>query len=191
MKEVRLIGHMATITELKRRFGIPGIARVVEGMGSLPRVHITSSAATGEMYLHGAHVTSWRPTDAGEVLFVSTKSRWQDGIAIRGGVPICFPWFGDKSDDPKAPAHGFARTKSWELDAIALSGEAVTVSMSTGSDEATKRWWPAEFRLICRATFGHELSIELELHNTGATTLRFEEALHAYHIEWETFGWRE
>ena len=52
---------MATITELDRRFGISGIAQVVEGKGGLPKVHITSSAATGEMYLHGAHVTSWQP----------------------------------------------------------------------------------------------------------------------------------
>ena len=119
---------IATITELDRRFGISGIAQVVEGKGGLPKVHITSSAAVGEMYLHGAHVTSWCPTDAEEVLFVSSKSRWQDGVAIRGGVPVCFPWFGDKPDDPKAPAHGFVRTKSWQLDAISLSGDEVTVS---------------------------------------------------------------
>ena len=172
---------MATITELDRRFGISGIAQVVEGKGSLPKVRITSSAAIGEMYLHGAHVTSWCPTDAGEVLFVSTKSRWQDGAAIRGGVPVCFPWFGDKPDDPKAPAHGFVRTKSWQLDSISLSGDEVTVAMSTTSDDGTKQWWPSDFRLIYRVTFGQELSMELELHNTGVASLHFEEALHAYH----------
>jgi glucose-6-phosphate 1-epimerase len=114
------------------------------------------------------------------VLFVSSRSTWKDGKAIRGGVPICFPWFGDKLDDPKAPAHGFVRTKSWQLDAIDRSADAVIVSMSTSSDETTKQWWPADFRLVYRAAFGSELALELELHNTGVAPLRFEEALHAY-----------
>jgi|HubBroStandDraft_6_1064221.scaffolds.fasta_scaffold04791_2 glucose-6-phosphate 1-epimerase len=175
------MGNIASISELDRRFGIPGIAHVLEGNGGLPKVGITSSTSVGEMYLHGAHVTSWRPAGAEEVLFLSSKSRWQDGAAIRGGVPICFPWFGDKADDPTAPAHGFVRTKSWQLDAIALSGDGVTVTMFTSSNEGTKQWWPADFCLTYRATFGNELSLELELHNRGTTPLRFEEALHSYH----------
>ncbi len=175
------MGNIASISELDRRFGIPGIAHLLEGNGGLPKVQITSPAAVGEMYLHGAHVTSWRPTGAEEVFFVSSKSWWQDGVAIRGGVPICFPWFGDKADDPTAPAHGFVRTKSWQLDAIALSGDGVTVTMSTGSDESTKRFWSADFHLIHRVTFGAELGMELEINNIGTTALHFEEALHSYH----------
>jgi len=96
-------------------------------------------------------------------------------------VPVCFPWFGGKADDPTAPAHGFVRTKAWQLEAIAQVGGTITVSMFTESDEGTKRWWPAEFRLVHRATFGRELSLELAVSNTGRTSLRFEEALHAYH----------
>lgn len=168
------------ITELDRRFGIPGTARIVPGQGGMPKVEITTPAAAGEMYLHGAHVTSWRPVGGDEVFFVSSKSRWQDGVAIRGGVPICFPWFGNKADHPKAPAHGFVRTKSWQLDAVTASGDDVTVSMSTGSDGTTRKWWPADFRLIHCATFSSELTLELELHNTGDSPLRFEEALHSY-----------
>ena len=119
------------------------------------------------MYLHGAQVTSWRPAGAKEVLFLSTQSRWQDGQAIRGGIPICFPWFRGKSDDPQAPAHGFVRTKAWKLESIAQLGDAISVSMSTESDDSTKRWWPAEFRLVHRATFGSELRLELELTQPG------------------------
>lgn len=170
-----------SVTELDRRFGIPGIAHVLEGNGGLPKVHVTSAGATGEMYLHGAHVTSWRPTSEEDVLFISSKSRWEAGHAIRGGVPICFPWFGDKAGDPKAPAHGFVRTKSWQLDSIAAPGDTVTVSMSTESDDSTKQWWAADFRLIYRVAFGRELGLELEMHNTGGAPVRFEEALHSYH----------
>ncbi len=169
------------ITELNRRFGIPGLAEVVAGNGGLPKVSITSPNAAGEMYLHGAQVTSWKPAGAEEVFFLSSQSRWEDGQAIRGGVPICFPWFRAKSDDPHAPAHGFVRTKSWEVEAITQHGNAISVSMFTESDKSTKRWWPADFRLVLRATFGPELLLELELTNAGTTTVRFQEALHSYH----------
>jgi len=98
------------IEALNRRFGIPGIAEVVAGHGGLPKVHITAESGSAEIYLHGAHVTSWIPANFPDVFFVSSGSRWLNSTAIRGGVPICFPWFGDKVDDPKAPAHGFART---------------------------------------------------------------------------------
>ena len=169
------------IPELDHRFELPGTAEVVEGNGGLSKVRITCPEAVGEMYLHGAHVTSWKPVGGEEVLFLSSQSRWAQGHAIRGGVPVCFPWFGGKADDPTAPAHGFVRTRVWQLESIAQVGGAVTVSMFTESDEGTKRWWPAEFRLVHRATFGSELSLELVVTNTGGTSLRFEEALHAYH----------
>ena len=169
------------IPELDHRFELPGTAQVVEGNGGLSKVRITCPEAVGEMYLHGAHVTSWKPVGGEEVLFLSSQSRWEHGHAIRGGVPICFPWFGGKTDDPKAPAHGFVRTNAWHLESIAQVGDAVTVTMFTESNDGTKRWWPAEFRLVHRATFGSELSLELVVTNTGRTSLRFEEALHAYH----------
>jgi glucose-6-phosphate 1-epimerase len=163
-----------------RRLEIAGTAQIVEGNGGLPKVLITSTEATGEIYLLGANVTSWKPKGRDEVLFLSSQSRWEDGRAIRGGVPICFPWFGAKADDPKAPAHGFVRTKPWQLEDIAQTEDGVAVSMFTASDENTKKWWPAEFRAVYRATFGSELALELELTNTGETSLHFEEALHAY-----------
>jgi glucose-6-phosphate 1-epimerase len=168
------------IADLNRRLGIPGIAQVALGNGGLARVHITSAAATGDVYLHGAHVTSWVPRGAQEVLFLSSRSQWQAGRAIRGGVPICFPWFANKADDPGAPAHGFVRTKAWQLESIVRAGDAVTVTLSTESDDSTRRRWPYDFRLVQRATFGAELSLELVLTNTGEKPLRLEEALHAY-----------
>lgn len=169
------------IAQSNRQFEIPATAQLVEGNGGLPKVRITSPEVVGEMYLHGAQVTSWKPTGAAEVFFLSTQSRWENGHAIRGGVPICFPWFGDKADDPQAPAHGFVRTQAWQLESIVQVGGAVTVSMFIESNEGTRRWWPAEFRLVHRVTFGSELSLELVVTNTGKTSLRFEEALHAYH----------
>src|SRR5271166_1011353 len=175
------MGTVPTLEELDRRFAIAGIARVVAGNGGLHKVCITSPAASAEMYLDGAHITSWKPRGGEEVIFLSKHSRWEEGHAIRGGIPICFPWFRGKADDAQAPAHGFVRTKGWQIESITRTGEAVTVSMFTQSDEGTKKWWPADFRLKHRATFGKALRLELEVTNTGKTPLRFEEALHAYY----------
>ena len=168
------------LTELDRRFGIPDIAQVCEGNGGLARVEIDTPLAHGEIYLHGAHVTSWRPAGSEEVLFLSTKSRWEEGQAIRGGIPICFPWFRGKADDPHAPAHGFVRTRSWQLYSIVENNAGVAVTMFIESDEQTRRWWPGEFRLVHRVTFGSELKLELICINTGKTQVHFEEALHTY-----------
>jgi glucose-6-phosphate 1-epimerase len=171
---------LSVVLELDRRFGIPGVARVREGNGGMRRVQITSSVCEAEMYLHGAQVTSWKPGGSDDVLFLSAKSRWTDGQAIRGGIPICFPWFRAKANDPQAPAHGFVRTKTWQLESILKEDDAVAVSLFTESDEHTRRWWPGEFRLVHRATFGSQLKLELVCTNTGTTPLRFEEALHTY-----------
>jgi glucose-6-phosphate 1-epimerase len=168
------------LTELNRRFGIPDIARLCKGDGGLARVDITSPLAHGQMYVHGAHVTSWRPAGSEEVLFLSSKSRWEEGQAIRGGIPICFPWFRAKADDPHAPAHGFVRTRSWQLYSIVENNAGVAVTMFIESDEQTRRWWPEEFRLLHRVTFGSELKLELVCINTGQNPLHFEEALHTY-----------
>lgn len=166
--------------ESAHQFEIPGVAEIAPGNGGLPRVRIEHPEARGEVYLHGAHVTSWKPRGTEEVIFVSARSRWESGRPIRGGVPICFPWFGNKSDDANAPAHGFVRLKSWRLESVEQGDAGVSVSMSTGSDESTRKWWPADFRLLHRVTFGSQLTLELILSNTGETPLRFEEALHAY-----------
>jgi glucose-6-phosphate 1-epimerase len=170
----------SAISELNGRFGIPGVATVVAGNGGLAKVVVSTPNATGEMYLHGSHVTSWIPRGAAEVVYCSPHSLWQDGRAIRGGVPICFPWFGAKADNPAAPAHGFVRTKAWGLESIAREGDGVVVSMHTSSDDGTRRWWPCEFELVCRANFGTQLKLELIVSNTGMSPFSFEEALHGY-----------
>jgi glucose-6-phosphate 1-epimerase len=175
------------IAALHERFSIPGIAQIVSGNGGLPKLRITTSLASAEIYLHGAQVTSWQPSGADEVLFLSRQSRWEDGRAIRGGIPVCFPWFRGKADDPAAPAHGVVRTRAWQLDALAQQSEpaeSVTVTLSTGSDHVSQRWWPHEFHIEQRITIGTVLKLELTVTHAGgedAEPMRFEEALHTYH----------
>ena len=170
-----------SIEELNRRFAIAGVAQITAGKGGLPRVSVSAPAATAEIYLHGAQLTSWRPAGGEEVIFLSAQSQFEPGRAIRGGIPICFPWFRNKAEDPKAPSHGFVRTKAWQLDSVALNGDAVAVSLSTWSDEGTRAWWPHDFHLVHRLNIGAELAQELVMTNTGSVPLRFEEALHTYY----------
>jgi glucose-6-phosphate 1-epimerase len=171
----------ANVEALNFRFGIPGLAEVVAGEGGLAKVRVSTHLAAGEIYLHGAQVTAWKPEGLMDVLFLSGHSRWEDGRAIRGGIPICFPWFRAKADDVQAPAHGVVRTREWRLDAIAAEEDgAAVVICSTESDEATRRWWPHEFHLTHRITVGKTLRLELIAKNTGASPFQFEEALHTY-----------
>ena len=168
----------ATLNRVRQ---LAGVAELAMGNGGLPKLRIKTRAASAEIYLYGAQVTSWRPEGAAEVLFVSEQSQWQEGKAIRGGIPICFPWFRAKADDPKAPSHGFVRTKIWKLESVSECPEdSVAVLLSTESDDASRKLWPYDFLLEYRITVGRELKLELTMKNTGASELRFEEALHTY-----------
>jgi glucose-6-phosphate 1-epimerase len=169
------------IDALNNRFAVPGRVQIVPGSGGLAKVRVTTGLASGDLYLHGAQVTSWQPAGAEEVIFLSAQSHFQDGRAIRGGIPICFPWFRAKADNPQAPAHGFVRTKEWRLDDVSAGEDgSVMVTCSTESDGSTRQWWPHEFLIEHRVTFGSSLRLELIVHNTGAEPFTFEEALHTY-----------
>jgi glucose-6-phosphate 1-epimerase len=166
---------------LNRQFGIDGRVRVVSGNGGLPKLEVATKSASAEIYLHGAQVTSWKPAGAEEVIFISGHSHWEDGRAIRGGIPVCFPWFRANVDDPKAPAHGFVRTREWQLDSVSSEEDRyVIAALSTESDASTRYWWPHEFRLALRITTGSTLGLELTATNTGSSPFSFEEALHTY-----------
>jgi glucose-6-phosphate 1-epimerase len=172
---------LSHVEALNARFGIAGVARVAAGKGGLPMVRIKTGAVVAEISLYGAQVTKWKPAGAEEVLFLSEKSYWEKGHAIRGGIPVCFPWFGDKADDANAPKHGLVRTKEWRLDSLsALDDGSVTLVCITESDATTQPWWPHDFCVAYRITAGAKLRLELTVINRGRTAMRFEEALHSY-----------
>lgn len=172
---------MARVAALNERHGIYGAARVEVGNGGLPKVSIETKLCRAEVYLYGAQVTSWMPADFDEVLFVSKQSHWEFGKPIRGGIPVCFPWFRAKPDDPKAPMHGLVRTKVWDVESVEQEPDgSVYVLLSTASDEGSWRWWPFEFRLEYVIRIGKTLELELKMMNTGRSELRFQEALHTY-----------
>jgi glucose-6-phosphate 1-epimerase len=171
----------AKIAALNERHGIDGVARIEAGKGGLPRILVESRLCSAEVYLYGAQVTRWKPTGCDDVIFVSGKSHWERGKAIRGGIPVCFPWFRGKPDNAGAPTHGFVRTKEWRLDTIRREAdEGITLLMSTESDEESRLWWPHELRLEYVIRMGQRLELELKMENKGVSELHFQEALHTY-----------
>lgn len=155
---------------------------VVEaGNGGLERVRVSGPHAEAEIYLQGGHVTHWQPRGAAPVLFLSGRALYAPGKAIRGGVPLIFPWFGPHATDPGKPMHGFARSRTWRL---ATSGPgpdgAVVVELALDDDDATRAAWPPAFGLRYRVTVGATLIMELSTTNTSSAPFTFEAALHTY-----------
>lgn len=159
---------------------LPDGVWVTTGNGGLPVVRVDVAACTGEVYLHGAHLTSWRPLGA-DVLWMSDKAVYRPGKAIRGGVPICFPWFADGPAGDARPAHGFARTADWGLVGATTDGRWVEVILALSDTPATRELWPHSFACDYRVRMGEaELALLLTVTNTGDEPFTFEEALHAY-----------
>jgi D-hexose-6-phosphate mutarotase len=158
----------------------PDGVQLLPGRGGLLKLQISCPKTEGEIYLHGAHITSWKPAASEDVLWTSSRSLWEIGKPIRGGVPICFPWFGPKKDDPSAPMHGFARIKEWQLDAVTAENDAIVVALSLKSDPSTRQWWPFDFAARMKVAFGSKLVMSLEVENASDVPFAFEQAFHTY-----------
>ena len=163
------------------RFDIPDALRFEDGQGGLLRAVISTPAAEAEVYLQGAHVTHWTPRGQRPVLFVSPKSLFAPGKAIRGGIPVIFPWFGARSDGKPGPAHGFARNSEWVIEGTNLNNDGcVEIKLALAPNEAARGLGYAGFRLRFRVTIGSDLEMELETRNDAKEPLTYEEALHTY-----------
>ncbi len=162
------------------RWQIPGRIEFHDTPDMLVRLEIQTARAQAAIYLHGAHVTHFQPVDSAPILFLSESSAFAPGKAIRGGVPVIFPWFGPRAGHSCAPMHGFARTSEWDIESIADADETVTVTLRLNASGVTSAQWPHDFILRHRMTIGAKLTMELEVENTGTESFEFEEALHTY-----------
>lgn len=189
---------------------LPASVQVDVGEGGLEFVRVTGKNASAEIYLRGAHVTSWIPTGAPEpgitttgptpvsdvaaepapngttpgensVIWMSAKSEFAPGVPIRGGVPICFPWFGPNAEDPSAPAHGFARLANWELLWARVEDEDVLVTFRLKDNLDTRSSpWDRQFEATYTVTVGRRLGLSLTVNNRDRKAFTYEEALHTY-----------
>jgi glucose-6-phosphate 1-epimerase len=161
---------------------LPAGIRLDTGRGGLRRLSIETDICAAELYLHGAHLCRWQPRSQPQpVLWMSEASRFESGAPIRGGVPVCFPWFGPKAGDPSAPVHGVARTSAWSLDGAALESDgAVVVRLGLACATSASPHVPHDFVLAYELRLGRDLSMALTVTNPGDAPITVEEALHTY-----------
>lgn len=168
---------------MESSLNLPDTVSLGAGRGGLARFLISTPQAEAEVYLHGAHVAHFQPVGSEPVFFLSTESYYENGRPIRGGVPVIFPWFGAKSDDATAPAHGVARTRAWEPESIEeLADGRVELVLRLEPDAELAQQWGGGWVLRHHVTIGRELTMALEISNGGATDFHCEEALHTYFL---------
>jgi glucose-6-phosphate 1-epimerase len=144
-----------------------------------PKVTLTAAdGANAEIYLYGAQVTSWRPADNEEQLFLSERAEFCHGTAIRGGIPVCFPQFADEGPLLK---HGFARISVWKLLRTEQLGDLAQAVLQLEDSAITRAIWPHAFSATLTVIVGGpSLRLEFSVENTGATPFTFTAALHTY-----------
>lgn len=134
--------------------------------------------ATAVISKLGAQVLSWVAPDGRERLFLSDKARFDGSVAVRGGIPVCFPQFAELGDLPK---HGFVRTCEWSVGTQRTDDDYALVTLEIASDDATRALWPhtfhAELALMLEAD---RIDMELSITNTGGAPFSFTGALHSY-----------
>lgn len=154
------------------------------GNGGLEKIVVDHPQAEGEVYLHGAHVTHWQPRGAEAVLWMSPLAVFKDGTPIRGGVPVCLPWFGPHPASSgvatDAPAHGLVRTRAWELVSTDEDADGVSVRLRTEIAADASPHWTHAFTAEMSVYFGRTLAITLAVTNTGPQAFDFAEAVHTY-----------
>jgi glucose-6-phosphate 1-epimerase len=155
---------------------IPGRLVISPGAGGLPRLNVRTNRSTAEIYLHGAHVTGFQKNDEPPLLFMSGLSQFAGGKPIRGGVPICFPWFGPREG---SPAHGFARLTNWELaGTTALPDGSVSVRLHLPKQAGVAEAFTGTVEFL--VTVGETLTMELLVENSSNAPVSFEGCLHTY-----------
>ncbi|HAS61966.1 MAG TPA: D-hexose-6-phosphate mutarotase [Vibrio sp.] len=139
-------------------------------------VRIIHDKAVAGISLHGGHVVSYQPSDQQDLIWMSEKAIFDGKAALRGGIPVCWPWFGRIA----APAHGFARTSEWELVEHRENDQGVIVELALFPSEETHQIWPHMFDARLLVEVGSELKVTLKVINIDDEEWVFSGALHTY-----------
>jgi len=154
------------------------------GIGGIPVVEIRNQQASVIISLQGAHVLSWKPQDQDEVIWLSDDATFVPGKSVRGGIPICWPWFGAHSNNTAYPAHGFARTVQWQVintQAISEGETDITFSLTTSEmDNTIQQMWPSATTVEYRVNVTKNLTLKLTTYNHSDSAITIGQALHTY-----------
>ena len=153
---------------------------VTEPEPGFPVLEVKTSVSEATIALHGAQVLTWTLIGHPPVLYVSPKAKMTEGIPLRGGIPICWPWFNEHPEDSTLPKHGFARNRFWELVSGEALGKEATLVFKLCSDKETKQMFPYDFELTATIRVSDKLRVKLNMKNTGEEIYRVSSALHTY-----------
>lgn len=156
--------------------------KITEDANGLQYLEIDNPLATAKIALQGAHVIHWQPkTEKQPVLWLSDHARYVKGRSIRGGVPICWPWFGAHPTDSTLCPHGFARVIPWQmLDADSTDTGATRIVLQMLETAEAKRQLSYDYVLTMMITIGNRLKIDLATTNKADHPFVFGEAFHTY-----------
>lgn len=174
--------NMKNIEQLNNDFAIQDQLSIIEGEGGLPFIKIDNGTAAALISIYAGQVLSYRPADEpADLLFLSDQAYYQEGKAIKGGIPVCWPWFGPDPEEKGRPGHGFVRNRYWALSGTEATpeGDTKVVLELTGSDEI-REIWPHPFHLVQEITIGASLTVKLITRNTGDRSYTITQALHTY-----------
>lgn len=173
---------MATAQELNTQFGINGHLSFRQEPSGLIIAEIDNAQASASLCLQGAHLMTWRPKSQVEpVVWLSRDAKLAPGKSIRGGAPICWPWFGAHATEPGFPGHGYARTVPWQVVGAGIEEDGSTrITMRLVDSDRTHAQWPQDTQLDLTVTVGELLRMELTTTNTGKSDFTIGEALHTY-----------
>ncbi|MDH5446968.1 MAG: D-hexose-6-phosphate mutarotase [Gammaproteobacteria bacterium] len=172
---------MYDIEELNQKFGINGNIKFQLENNEIAIAHIKTDVFTARVGMQGAQVLEWTPLGQNSVIWLSKESNFKIGKSIRGGAPICWPWFGAHGSDSSMPAHGYARTVPWTLIACDMPDQnQVTMSFTLDHGSELKKMWPHNTPLELHVSFGEVLQLELVTKNCEKVPVEITEALHTY-----------
>lgn len=168
---------MTDLAALNAIWGLPGELSFKEGEAGLVVAEVSNAHAEATVALQGAQVLSWAPRREKPVIWLSPAAKLAPGKSIRGGVPICWPWFGPHASDPSRPNHGYARIARWEVFA---SEGSTRISLRLVEDDATRALWPHTTPVEMHITVGAALECELVTRNAWNLPVTVGDALHTY-----------
>ncbi len=173
---------MIDIDELDDKFSIEGELGFAELEENMAFITISNKYADADICLYGAHVTNFKPHKTMPVLWMSPESNFVEDKPIRGGIPVCFPWFGPHKTEPAKPQHGFGRLLHWNVrETASLPTGETRVSLQLCSSEKTKTYWDFDFCAELTVIVGKTLTAILKVTNTSALTFEYTCALHSYY----------
>lgn len=166
---------MQTVHQLSEQFAIEDEVWFEELAEEYPVVRIKNAYASASIALHGAHLTNFQPADQEPVIFTSQAAIFREGKAIRGGIPVCWPWFGAHPD--KQPSHGYARISFWALEHVENLEDVTQLKFSLAPQAKQTN---SNLSATLEFHIGKDLQLTLQTRNLGDQTETFSEALHNY-----------